>query len=489
MSNNSVSIYINDTTIRLMVTRGRRITKLAAVPLDIGLGDIDTKEKESALTERIKGLLKSNKVSAHKIILGLSGLHCLTRPLVLPELPRAMLREAVTREARRVLPVPLEQLYISWQVVSLSEGKLHVFMVATPRQIIDMVMRVFNQVGCKPYLMDIKPLALARLAKQADAVVVDVQTKEFDIVVLNGGIPQPVRTVSFPHETISPADKFAIVRDEVKRTVQFFNANSGEKRILPETTLFVSGELAEEPGLHESWAKDLGLKVALLTSPLKCLKQLDPSHYLVNVGLALKESPKEVGSLLPDFNALPDPYQPKQFSTSRLLAVPAAGIAIVIIVLLFLSAQAASAKISTAQNQIKTNNFLIQKKQADKTAAAAAVTGVQQQIAAAEQAYNIFSGALRSMNKTDEITNADINAIFDNQNEGLIIQSIGYNITQISLTGNALTQQQVIDYVRKLTATGRFKEITISNISLGAADENGNTAGYSLACALKENRN
>ena len=75
-------------------------------------------------------------------------------------------------------------------------------------------------------------------------------------------------------------------------------------------------------------AQEMGFKAALLTSPLKCLKQLDPSPYLVNVGLALKELTGEAGPLLPNFNTLPEPYQPKPVSLTRILAVPAAGLAI-----------------------------------------------------------------------------------------------------------------------------------------------------------------
>ena len=259
MAKKTVSIYINDTSIRLMVTRGKRITKLAAVPLDVSLSDIDTKEKEAQLTDRIKTLFKSNKVRARKIILGLSGLHCLTRPLVLPELPRAMLKEAITREAKRVLPVPLEQLYISWQILAVSGGKIHVFMVAIPRQIADIVMRVFRQAGCKPYLMDIKPLALARLSREATALIVDVQSKEFDIVIMVDGIPQPVRTVAFPREALSLPEKLAIVKDDVERTIQFYNANNGDSRIQPDTTMYVSGELADAPELYESHGAGNGI--------------------------------------------------------------------------------------------------------------------------------------------------------------------------------------------------------------------------------------
>src|SRR4030042_287676 len=260
MANNTVSLYIDDTNIRLMVTRGKRITRLADAPLDVGLNDIDTDEQEKELTEKIKNLFKSNKIHAKKVILGLSGLHCLTRPVVLPELPRALLNEAVTREAKRVLPVPLEQLYISWQILSVAEGKIQAFMVATPRHIADMIIRVLNQTGCKPYLMDIKPMALARLSTEATALIVDVQAKEFDIIIMVNGIPQPIRTVAFPQEELALSEKLLIVKDDVKRTVQFHNSNSGDNSIQANTTMFVSGELAYEPELYESLANELGFQ-------------------------------------------------------------------------------------------------------------------------------------------------------------------------------------------------------------------------------------
>ena len=161
MTKNATTLYISDASIRLLVTRGKRITKIASVPLETGLSDVDSPEKEAELVAKIKTLVKSNKISDKKIILGISGLHCLTRPVTLPELPKAMVGEAIIREARRVLPVPPEQLYISWQTVSTTEGKLMAFMVAIPRHIANTLMRILRDAGLKPYLMDIKPLALA----------------------------------------------------------------------------------------------------------------------------------------------------------------------------------------------------------------------------------------------------------------------------------------------------------------------------------------
>src|SRR5512137_765733 len=98
MATNTTTLFIDNLNMRLMITRGKRITKLADMPLDIGLGEIDSAEKEEQLVEKIRHFFQSNKIGSRKIILGISGLHCLTRPIVLPELPKAMLEEAVTRE-------------------------------------------------------------------------------------------------------------------------------------------------------------------------------------------------------------------------------------------------------------------------------------------------------------------------------------------------------------------------------------------------------
>jgi Tfp pilus assembly PilM family ATPase/Tfp pilus assembly protein PilN len=489
MAKDSVSIYIDDTSIRLMVTHGKRIIKLADAPLDLSLIEIDSKEKEDQLAERIKDLLKHNDVKEKKIILGLSGLHSLTRTIIFPTLPRQMVKEAIAREARRVLPVPLEQLYHSWQIVSTSGEKMQAFLVAMPRQIADMIMRVFNQVGCKPYLMDIKPVALARLAKEPDAVIVDVQSKEYDIVVMLHGIPQPIRTVAFPQESLQLADKLAIVTEDVKRTVQFFNSNNGDDIIKPETTMYVSGEIADEPELYEALAKEMGFKAVPLTSPLKCLKQLDPSRHLINVGLALKEYPAEARPLLPNFNTLPEPYRPKPVPVSRLLVIPATGIAIGICIILTLTVQHAAANITKAQNQLKQNNFIIEKKQNDKKVLIQSISDTKAELDATDQSYQVYFNAYKNMNRAGDLINGDIKGVVDDVSDNLTIRTISHDGSQIVISGTAANEQPVLQYVRNLFATERYSQITIASISVKYNNDGTDYVEYSLTCYLKGDRN
>ena len=464
MAKNATTLYINDDTIRLLVTRGKRISKLASVPLEVGLSDVETPEQEALLVEKIKTLIRTNKISGKKVILGISGLHCLTRPVNLPELPKAMLREAILREAQRVLPVPTDQLYISWQLIGATEGKLTAFMVAIPRQIADALMRILHAAGLKAALMDIKPLALARLAKEPTAVVVDVQPHEFDIVILDNGIPQPIRTVAFPEEFLELRDKAGIIAAELARTVQFHNSNNPETPLPTQTKLYLSGDIADDPDLHEEIARTQGLVPELLTSPLKCAKHLDPSQHLANVGLVLKQLPKDAGPLLPNFNTLPEPYQPRQISTSKLLAVPAAAAAVGIVVLLGMTVQDAGGRLSDTKIQLDSTNLLLQKRQNERAELTTAVGQLEKELEQINAELDQFGGVLANIGATGEIINDDLTGSVDVIVPDLDLESMAHQQQNYAITGYAETEREVIEYARQLADTGLFLEVTIQSI-------------------------
>jgi len=410
-----------------MVTSGRRISKLAEVPLDIDLENVSDEDKEMELVEKIKHLFSANKISPNSFIFGMSGLHSLSRPVVLPLLPKAMQEEAMTREAKRLLPVTPEQLHISWQIVSSDESRMRAFIVAMPRQTTNYLLNALDQAGLRPYLMDIKPLALARLIKEETAILVDVQETEFDIVIVSEGFPQPMRTVSFPHDSLSYEEKLAIVKDELRRTVQFYNSNNPEKILTEDTTVYISGEMADNPDSFDSLTRELGYTVAPLTSPLKCPKQLDPSHYLVNVGLTLKELPRESGSLLANINTLPGDYLPKPMSRDRLLAIPAAVAAIAVVVAFIFIIQNTAGNIKAKNEEIDANKFYINRMQSEKQEILNDIKDLEGNIASLEKINDSFTIAYDTVSLSSDGLNEDINAVVDNVLSGIEIKSINHS--------------------------------------------------------------
>jgi Tfp pilus assembly protein PilN len=255
--------------------------------------------------------------------------------------------------------------------------------------------------------------------------------------------------------------------------------------------LLVSGELADEPELYESLAQELGYQVSPLTSPLKCLKQLDPSHHLVNVGLALKEFTREAGPLLPNFNTLPAPYLPTPISLNRIMAIPAAVIAVTLILLLVMTVQDSADSIASTQNQLNSATLLLQKKQAQKNELAKSIAEAEQQLASIETSRNNFTAALNSFDAKGERINGDLEATVDNQINDFELNSISHSGTQLTINGWAESEQEVLKYARKLDATGRFAEITITNLTReeagdGTGDNTGDIMQYSLSIRLNE---
>jgi len=467
-----------------MVTSGRRISKLAEVPLDIDLENVSDEDKEMELVEKIKHLFSANKISPNSFIFGMSGLHSLSRPVVLPLLPKAMQEEAMTREAKRLLPVTPEQLHISWQIVSSDESRMRAFIVALPRQTTNNLLHALDQAGLRPYLMDIKPLALARLIKEETAILIDAQETEFDIIILSEGFPQPMRTVSFPHDSLSYQEKLAIVKDELRRTVQFYNSNNPEKILPEETIVYISGEMADNPDSFESLSRELGYTVAPLTSPLKCPKQLDPSHYLVNVGLTLKELPRESGSLLANINTLPGDYLPKPMSRDRLLAIPAAVAAIGVVVAFIFIIQNTAGNIKATNEEIDANNFIITKKQAEKQKILENIDVLEEQIADLEIINDSFTIAYETISLSSDVVNDDINAVVDNVISGIELGSIAHGGNALHIVGSSPTEKEILEYARNLDETNRFDEVVVTAIK-----ENSNSEAqeqkYNLTLKLK----
>ncbi|MFC2011443.1 type IV pilus biogenesis protein PilM, partial [Chloroflexota bacterium] len=252
MAKKIVTLYVSDTSLRLMVTDGRQIKQWAELPLEPGVVENTVVMKEEEFADKIKQLLKVHGVTTKKIAVAISGFHSLTRPITLPQLPKDMLAEAVEREAERTLPVSLEQLYISWQTIPAPEEKTDVFLVAIPRETADALFNGLHKAGFGFSLMNLKPLLLARMVTEATAIIVDVQTTEFDIVIMTGGVPQPIRTILFPTEAVSWQEKFTTIKNELERTLTFYNSNNPENPLDSSIPISACGELADEVELCQT---------------------------------------------------------------------------------------------------------------------------------------------------------------------------------------------------------------------------------------------
>jgi len=469
MAKKVVTLYIDDTSLRLMVTHGKRVKKWADLPLEPGMVRNSVVIKEAEVAEKVRQLVKTCKARAKKVVVGVSGLHCLSRPIILPQLPGEMLDEAVKREARRILPVPLEQLYVSWQTIPAPEGKSHVFLVSVPRNVADTVINTLRQAGLKPCLMDIKPLLLARVVPEEAAVIVDVQPNEFDIVVMSGGVPQPIRTVSLPAEASSWQAKLPLIRDDIDRTIKFYNSNNPEKLLTSSVPIFASGELAAEPEQCQSLSDELGYPVLPLPAlMMKCPEGLDPNRYMANIGLALKRlesGKKATRPLVTNLNTLPPAYQPKPISLVRVLALPSAVVAVGLIAFLVMLIQSTSADIASMRGQLDTTTEILQQRLAQQQELVGKVAEMESRIAEAETSRDNLTLALADIEDRNCRVNGNLKVVMDGLPNDISLSGINQYDSIATVDGRAPSEREVLSYLGELDSSGKFAEITISRMA------------------------
>ncbi len=92
-----VTLFIEDTSVKLLVAKGRRVEKWAALPLEPGQVSDGLIHDEAHVADRIKEILKQEKVSATTATVALGGFNSVFRVVSLPQLPEAIIPEATAR--------------------------------------------------------------------------------------------------------------------------------------------------------------------------------------------------------------------------------------------------------------------------------------------------------------------------------------------------------------------------------------------------------
>ena len=468
MFNDIVTLYIDDTSIRLLVCRGRRIRKWADLQLEPGLIKGSVVADQAQVATKIKQLFKSQKVKAKKVILGYSGLHSLTRPAALPQLPKSMLPEAVAREARRILPVPLDQLYLSWRSVPCPKGRVQIFMAATPRKTADSLMETLRQAGLKPSRMAIKPLALTKAVPVNDAILVDVQPTEFDIVIMAEGIAQPLRTVTFPNEELTWEQKLGMITSDVDRTIKFFDTNNPEKPLDAKVPVFVSGELMGKPEYSKVLEESIGHPVSDLTSPIKGPKLIDMGRYMVNIAMAIKSPApeREATFAVANLNVMPAPYQGKPLSLKKFVGIPSGVAAAGLIVGMVMMMQNAAANIQATQAELDSTNQVMNQRIALQQDLKKNIAELEKKAAAAKVTSEKLTLALDTIAISQEIVQGDLEVTLSKVPVSATLESISEAGGNVTLQGKATVEDEVIAYARELDLSQRFSSTTISSLTV-----------------------
>jgi len=464
--------------VRLLVVQRERITHWAEAPLEPGWVRGGIIEGQAAVATCIRDLLSHNGVSPREVTCGISGRRALTRPLLLPKLPETTLTGLVLSEARRVLPVPLEELYISWQTRPAGEAKIIAFVAAIPRDIADSYIGTLSQAGIKPRQLHLRPLAMAHLVEDDTAVIVDAQPADFDIVVMVKGLPQPVRNIPFPADAISPAERAMLVAEDLKRTIQFYNENNPETQIDPALPVQVTADPDGE-ALCRELADLMGRPTVEIPSPFVSPEDFNPAHFATNLAMVKQQrapNPKAPGARV-RLNVLPDAYRPKRVAPIKLALMPLLALLAVATVFMVWFYLSTGQGINSMQTQKEQTEAVISARLAQKQALSEEITALETSIAQSVAESAILGEILKRHSEVQVTTKADLELAVSTLPASFVrLNSITYRGSLLVLGGGGDSETEVLEYARNLEAANPAAGITITNVQfedyepVGASD-------------------
>jgi type IV pilus assembly protein PilM len=290
-SQETVTVNIEERSLRLLMVKGGEIQKWGRVPLQPGLVENGLVRDPAQVGLALETLFREQGVSKKGVITSLTviGLGSTAQVLDLPKMKPSLLEDAISREARRAMPMPVEELYLCHQVIADKGDVQQVYVLGAPRDLVNAHITAFQVAGIQLRAMDLKPLALVRAVNRRDAVVADLEDDSFHVIVVKDAIPDITRSAVLHREALDPQQKARRLIEEVIRTIDFYNHSHPDKLLEPTVPVFLTGELTGIPSVNQIIQTEMGYTIDVPKPPLACPANLPLPTFMVNIGLALKK--------------------------------------------------------------------------------------------------------------------------------------------------------------------------------------------------------
>jgi len=117
--------------------------------------------------------------------------HTFNRPMTLPPMDKQEIEDAVKLETEQYIPIPLENLYLDYDISRQDSNGIDILVVATPKNIVDSTIKFLESVGFEPVALEPTMNAAARLFSIADlsrseaSLLIDFGSVAIDIAVFD----------------------------------------------------------------------------------------------------------------------------------------------------------------------------------------------------------------------------------------------------------------------------------------------------------------
>lgn len=149
---------------------------------------ITNEEKLAALVS--KAVNAARHLTSNYVVVNVPEAKSFVRIVTMPKMDVTEIDNALPWELEQDIPVPIEQVYMDWQIVEETEDKMKVLAVAAPRDYIDAMISVLKMAKLKPIAFELESKSTARAAvgvedKSQSILLVDMSSTATSFAVVS----------------------------------------------------------------------------------------------------------------------------------------------------------------------------------------------------------------------------------------------------------------------------------------------------------------
>jgi type IV pilus assembly protein PilM len=340
---------INDLSLKIVKLKKKRrgfaLTSFNYAKIAPNIIEGGVVKDEEALAKIIKSAcasVKGRKLNTKYVVASLPEEKSFSQVIQMPKMSEKELDLAVPLEAENYIPLPIDEVYLDFQVISPIKdyfNHLEVLIVALPKKIVDSYISCLKKAGLVPIILEAESEAIARALVKKETnipplILIDFGENNTDFIVFSGNSirftasipissamltksiseslkldPDDAEKLKIEHgltdkKNNSKAERASqvitpIIEDlieQIKKYINFYRDHSSYEYLLPDAKIkkiLLCGGGAELKGLGEFMSKNLEIPVELgdpfvnfLQKKIKSIIKKDVISFTTAVGLA-----------------------------------------------------------------------------------------------------------------------------------------------------------------------------------------------------------
>jgi len=301
-------------------------------------GDIVRGEPEKVQEETVKilkTLCQKAGVTTDQVITALPNFSVFSSIINLPVVPQKDLKEAISWKAKKIIPIPFEEVILDWKILEKiiveKEKKIEnyrILITAASKNLVKRYIEIFRRINFQLRSLETEAFALARALVGQDPsliMIIDTSAVSTDIIIIEKMVPILNRSIDIGGVALTRAiaqrlnidfkraeqfkrdlglikgnkiptiieNTLRPVIDEIRYSINLFHSQTGRNI----EKILLSGGSSYLIGLPEYLSQELEMKV-LVSNPWKRVaypEEIEPvlneiaPRFAVAIGLALRE--------------------------------------------------------------------------------------------------------------------------------------------------------------------------------------------------------